>query len=186
MADNGIKNLAKVDVTKTIDISKVVVFSDLLVNCENVKFVAINTAPYNVFLTRTGNDVSIPGTEPYFQLNGISLIKQSTGKYNVDLSYGDAQELTIESKLIQNESQAQGIASLFEQIYHIKQNTFQIEIFGNPFIQIGDIVNVIYNYGKINVDDTNKTKKYLVIAINHNFDSGGLSTTLKVRALGRK
>ena len=174
-------------VSTTITPSKVVVFSDVIANCENVKFVAINTAPYNVYLTRTNlENIIISPQTSYFGLYGVSLIKQANAKYTVDLSYGDAQELTIESKLIQTEPQAQSIGSFLEQISHIKQRAYEIEIFGNPFIQIGDIVNVIYNYGKINVDDTTKTKKCLVIGINHSFDSGGLSTTLKVRLLERE
>jgi hypothetical protein len=164
-----------------------VAFSQLMVNSENVKFVAINISDHNVYLTRTGfeNIITTP-TDSYFGIDGMSLIKQANAKYTIELSYGDSQDLTIESKLIQSAGQAEGIASFIEQIYHIKQRAFEIEIFGNPFVQIGDIVNVIYNYGKINIDDTARLRKCLVIGINQHFEGGGLSTTLKVRLLERE
>jgi len=177
----------KLNATLQFNPQSVVVFSKILANCENVKFVAINTAPYNIYLTRSElpDNVWVGPQDSYFGLYGIPLVKQSNAKYTINIDYGDSQELTIESKLIQTEPQAQGIASFLEQIYHMKQRAYEIEIFGNPFIQIGDIVNVIYNYGKINIDDTNKARKCLVIGINHSFDSGGLSTIIKVRLLER-
>jgi hypothetical protein len=52
-----------------------------------------------------------------------------------------------------------------------------MEIFGNPVIEVGDIVTV--NYPK---NDLNGTQKFLVTNVNSNFD-GGLSTSITARSI---
>lgn len=45
------------------------------------------------------------------------------------------------------------------------------EVFGNPMIEIGDVVNVVYN---------NINAKYYVIGVSNSFDNG-LTTNLTLR-----
>ena len=54
--------------------------------------------------------------------------------------------------------------------------TISLNIFGNPLIQVGDIVTLSYNLnGMVN-------QRNIVTSVSHNFNSG-LSTTLTLKRL---
>lgn len=89
-----------------------------------------------------------------------------------------ADVLEISSDWIQSEPSANRILNkLYSQIEN-SSITYNLEVFGNPAIKIGDIVSLNYSLGNI----TSSTAKYYVIGVNHNYD-GGLETSINLRRI---
>jgi hypothetical protein len=165
---------------ETIDLNKNVVASKILGDCQKIKFILINNANnQTVYLTK-GPFTDIINDSSWFEILGSPIIKASDKKTEFDIPDGDSSDLSLDSKLIQSTSQALEIGQNISKNFFYKRVSYEIEIFGNPYVQVGDIVNFTYNYGKININTPNK--KYLVISVNHNFSSG-LTTTIKIRPL---
>ena len=83
----------------------------------------------------------------------------------------------IDSMWIQSKESAEKLTYLVSMGIDGFSSDINIEIFGNPLIQIGDIVNLSYPLaGVIN-------KKCLVHSVSHSFDNG-LITSLKLNAVG--
>jgi len=156
-----------------------VISSDIKETSQNVKFVLINNMNQTLYLTK-GPFTDIINESGWFEVTGSPITKTADQKYSVDIPTGDSTELTMDSKLIQDRYQATEIGQNIAKNYFYKKIAYDVTIFGNPFIQIGDVVSFIYNYGKININTPDK--RYLVVSVNHNF-SQGLSTTIKIRPL---
>lgn len=84
--------------------------------------------------------------------------------------------LDIESEWIQSESAAQAIADWIVEHWGKGCDEVELDVFGNPFIQIGDIVSV--NHPVANVFAA--THKYFVVEIKNQY-SNGLTTSVVLR-----
>jgi hypothetical protein len=164
---------------ETIDLSKDVLQSKVIGDCQNIKFILVNNSNQTIYLTKGPFD-SIVTESSWFEVLGSPIIKASDKKTEFDITDGDSSDLSLDSKLIQSTSQALEVGQSIAKNFFYKKVSYEIEIFGNPYVQIGDIVSFTYNYGKININTPDK--KYLVISVSHNFSSG-LTTTLRIRPL---
>jgi hypothetical protein len=164
---------------ETIDLSKDVLQSKVIGDCQNIKFILVNNSNQTIYLTKGPFD-SIVTESSWFEVLGSPIIKASDKKTEFEINDGDSSDLSLESKLIQSTSQALEVGQNIAKNFFYKKVSYEIEIFGNPYVQIGDIVSFTYNYGKININTPDK--KYLVISVSHNFSSG-LTTTLRIRPL---
>lgn len=84
--------------------------------------------------------------------------------------------LEIDSQWIQSEAAAKALGDWIVTQWAEPADQIEVESFGNPLLQIGDIVSV--NYPPRNM--TAATHKYFIIGINQNWDRG-LTTTLSLR-----
>lgn len=166
---------------ETVDLKSNIVQSSVKETSQKIKFILVNNSLNNqtIYLTR-GPFQSIVNDSGWFEVTGSPIVKISDQKFSLDIPDGDSSDLSVESKLIQEKSQATEIGQNIAKNFFYKKTTYEVQIFGNPYIQIGDVVNFIYNYGKININTP--TKRYLVISVNHEF-SNGISTTIKIRPL---
>lgn len=82
-------------------------------------------------------------------------------------------ESEIVSDWIQSKDHAEDIATWLEANWSYGNDTLELEVFGNPLIEVGDLVE-INDYGK-NIFATG-----WVVSVNNSFDEG-LETTLTVR-----
>lgn len=87
-------------------------------------------------------------------------------------------EIAIEfsSPWIQSEAAAKALGDWIVLNWGDQSDEVEVEVFGNPLIQIGDIVAI--NYSPRNM--TASTHKYFVISVDNGWDNG-LSTTLGLR-----
>jgi hypothetical protein len=77
----------------------------------------------------------------------------------------------LDSEWVQSKFAGEKMLKIVESALDGFATTVTLEIFGNPLIQIGDLVNLSYNLnGMVN-------QKHVVTAVSHSF-SNGLSTTL--------
>ncbi len=82
-------------------------------------------------------------------------------------------ESEISSPWIQSKQQAQDLADWINANFSYGNEKATIEVFGNPLIELGDVVNVLYPQKHINSD-------FFVIGVSNNF-ANGISTTLTLR-----
>lgn len=88
-------------------------------------------------------------------------------------------EITIDSDFIQDPEQADSIASLMSRSFSYQYKAINVKIFGNPLVQLGDIVKFNYYSGKV-LSGSNDW--YVVTSIKHSF-STGLETSLTIKPL---
>ena len=84
---------------------------------------------------------------------------------------------TFQSMWIQSESDAKALYRWIKNQWSKQQQSINMEIFGNPSIEVGDIITI--NYPK---NDLDGTKKFLVTNVNTSFDEG-VSTNITARSI---
>lgn len=84
--------------------------------------------------------------------------------------------IQLDSEWVQSKSAAQKILKLVEMGIDGFSTDISVEIFGNPLIQVGDIINLSYNLNGIN------QQRCVVRSVQHSF-SQGLSTSLGLNIL---
>lgn len=85
-------------------------------------------------------------------------------------------EVDIDSKWIQSRAEAERLGNWILKHWSGGNDEVQASIFGNPLLQLGDVVTL--NYPDKNI--FRETHRYFVVAINNSF-SNGLSTQLTLR-----
>ena len=83
----------------------------------------------------------------------------------------------VQSEFIQTEEAAQDLADWITHHWADGNDEVEAEIFGNPLIQLGDIVSI--NYPQKDFDPV--THRYFVVEIGRGFDSGYDTTKLTLR-----
>lgn len=84
--------------------------------------------------------------------------------------------LTFESRFIQTKNMAEDVAQWVVDMWGEEIDEISAEIFGNPFLQLGDLVSLNYPM----YDMSPSTHKYFVVALSNSF-SQGLDTRLTLR-----
>ena len=84
---------------------------------------------------------------------------------------------TFQSMWIQSEADAKALYGWIKNQWSKQQQSINMEIFGNPAIEVGDIITI--NYPK---NDLDGTKKFLVTNVNTSFDEG-VSTNITARSI---
>jgi hypothetical protein len=84
---------------------------------------------------------------------------------------------TFQSMWIQSEADAKSLFTWIKNQWSKQQQSINMDIFGNPAIEVGDIITV--NYPKNNLDGT---QKFLVTNVNTQFQEG-VSTSITARSI---
>jgi hypothetical protein len=79
------------------------------------------------------------------------------------------------SKWVQNEHEAEALADWLMEHWQRSDSKISADIFGNPLIELGDVVSV--KWKTIDAD-------YYVVGIVNSYD-GALATTLELRKVGQ-
>lgn len=142
------------------------------------------------YLANTSRTNSVVHGEDTLSYAGSSdSINQVLTVYGRSLIIADAQEVEVTNEAqvkargehlseltsdwIQNKEMAEDIANWMKENWSYGNESFNIEIFGNPLIEVGDIVHIEYPTRGISMDA-------FVNSVNTAFDSG-VSTTINVR-----
>ncbi len=148
---------------------------------QTARFAAMNLSNETVFLNAEGYGELLNGAD-----NGLLQIVANTiipgDQYELKkLVPGgrNSYEITIDTESVQSESQAEAVASMISRSFSYQYKSIDVKIFGNPLIQIGDIVKFNFYSGKV----TSGTNDYYIVTrVKHDFDQG-LSTTLTIKPL---
>lgn len=118
------------------------------------------------------------GDNKFFVLgNYVDVTSQHEYTETTNSEYTTLEPATFQSTWIQSEADAKSLFNWIKGQWSKQQQSINMEIFGNPAIEVGDIITV--NYPK---NDLDGTQKFLVTNVNSSFD-GGLSTNITARSI---
>jgi hypothetical protein len=118
------------------------------------------------------------GNEQQFFVLGNYVDNGSQHEYTETVDESSALEpATFQSMWIQSESDAKALYGWIKNQWSKQQQSINMEIFGNPSIEVGDIITI--NYPK---NDLDGTKKFLVTNVDTSFDEG-VSTSITARSI---
>lgn len=89
-----------------------------------------------------------------------------------------SETVQLDSNWIQSKESANKLVNMIARSIDIFSQDITVGIFGNPLIQVGDVVQLSYNLSGIS------DQKYLVHSVSHSFD-GGLNTTLVLNTVDK-
>lgn len=173
-------NQRAIETTRSVR-KNAVALSGVYGTTQTARFAAMNLSNETIFLNAEGFGDVLNGSE-----NGLLQIVANTvipgDQYELKkLVPGgrNSYEITIDTESVQSESQAEAVASMISRSFSYQYKSIDVKIFGNPLIQIGDIVKFNFYSGKVlsSSDDY-----YIVTRINHDFNQG-LSTTITIKPL---
>lgn len=130
-----------------------------------------NNSPHMVFLTKESDDIVRVTinlnlwTHEIVAPSAPEILETIIDQSNL------AEVIQLDSEWIQSKSAANKMLKIVEMGIDGFSTNLSLNIFGNPLIQIGDVIKLTYNLNGI-VD-----QKYVVTSVSHSF-SQGLSTTL--------
>lgn len=130
------------------------------------------------------------GKTKFFKVIGDSIVKSDSFEYiDPTLTAIDKEEqFAFDSNWIQKESEAKALSDWMKTQWSKQQDILEIEIFPNPLLQIGDIVEVSYPATNIySTEDTSipagySASKFVVLDINHDWVEGP-STKILCRSI---
>ena len=109
---------------------------------------------------------------------GVSVANAGENYYESDDKITDVKQVTsFESQWIQSREAAKSLADFLTKQWSKSSIDVDMEVFGNPILQVGDIVTI--NYPDRGFDGTGK---FVIRSISHNIDVG-ISTKLKLRSI---
>lgn len=148
---------------------------------QTARFAAMNLSNETVFLNAEGfGDLLNGADDGLLQIVANTVIPGDQYELKKLVPGGrNSYEITINTESVQSESQAEAIASMISRSFSYQYKSINVKIFGNPLIQIGDIVKFNFYSGKVT---SGANDYYIVTRVNHEF-SGGLSTTLTIKPL---
>jgi hypothetical protein len=136
------------------------------------KFLIINVSDQIIPFNSNENFSPLMVSGDILTQSGERFVKQDLPKNT------GSETLEIGSDWIQSESSAERILRrLYSQVDN-SAITYDLKIFGNPAIQIGDIVSLHYSQANI----TDSSAKYYIISIDQEYD-GGLETSVRLRKI---
>jgi|688.fasta_scaffold05335_14 hypothetical protein len=123
-------------------------------------------------------------TNSFFVL-GSTISK--TGEY--EESSTKLSEFTVEEPLvfasnwIQSKQEAASLETWIKTNWASKQMTVEMTVFGNPFLEVGDLIEINHSYQSLSAQSGNTNyRKFVVLGIDHNYESG-LETQIRCRTL---
>lgn len=146
---------------------------------QTARFAVMNMANESLYLTQDSIR-AISKTEFYVKAGALVLGDQYEIKRTVS-GGRNSFEITIDSEFIQSRSVAEAVASMASNSFNNNIKSINVQIFGNPLIQIGDVVKFNYFTGKI---ESGPRDFYIVSRVQHDFNLN-LSTTLTLKPLDK-
>lgn len=143
------------------------------------RFAVMNMANESLYLTQDKVD-RISKTE--FYVKARALVPGDQREIKKFISGGrNSFEIIIDSDFIQSKDSADAVASMISNSFNNNIKSINVQIFGNPLVQVGDIVKFNYFTGKI---ESTANDFYIVSRVQHDFNST-LSTTLTLKPLDK-
>ena len=95
-----------------------------------------------------------------------------------DNDYKSDEPIVFQSMWLQNENDVEALAYWIKDVVVNRGRTIVAEVFGNPLLSVGDVVNVKYTYQGLD-----GTEKFIITGVYHSYREG-LSTEISCRSLG--
>lgn len=145
------------------------------------RFAVINLTNETVFLSDGESSIIDRSNSGLFYINSnaieagdpVELIR-STGIKNA------SNELSIESTWVQDPDTAASVVNIITDSLNIHYIRVIVQVFGNPLIQIGDIIQIKSLVYKLDIANSDY---FIVSRVNHTFSSTGMTTQLELRPI---
>jgi hypothetical protein len=140
------------------------------------KIAVANNSPHMVFLRKESDEINQftinfnLWTHEVVAPSDPEIIEKVVDQSNM------SEVLQLDSEWIQSKEAAYKMLKIVEMGLDGFSKTVTLNIFGNPLIQVGDIVGQTYSLNGIS------SQRYMVQSVSHSFDSG-LSTSIKMNRL---
>lgn len=130
------------------------------------------------------------GETKFFKVIGDSIVKSDSFEYlDPSLTAIDKEEqFAFDSNWIQKESEAKALSDWMKTQWSKQQDIVDIEVFPNPLLQIGDIIEISYPKANLyssedsSIPSGSSAAKYVLLDITHGW-SDGPSTRLLCRSI---
>ena len=152
----------------------------------------------NKFASIIGSKISNFGGEAFVLNNSSTTIPLSDGENTAFYIYGNDISLSgqleyatdkdddieapepviFETSWLQNLEDVKKLAEWIKTKTINKGKVLDLEVFGNPFLSVGDVVTIKYTY-----NGYAGTEKFILTNVKHLFNDGGMTTTIKCRSL---
>lgn len=144
------------------------------------RFAVLNLANETVFIGSDSTNTLVGADQGILQVVGKTIIPGDQYEVKKSIPGGkNSYEITLDTELIQSPDQANAIASMISRSFSYQYKSIEVKIFGNPLVQLGDIIKFNYYSGKVTSDSD---EFYIITKINHSFKNG-LETTLTIKPL---
>lgn len=146
------------------------------------KILASNLTPFGAevyVLNNSGTFIPLSDSKMNsFFINGKTISKSGVLEYSTDLDnkYPSEEPIIFQSQWLQNEKDVKSLAEWIKTKWADKQLLIKLEVFGNPFISVGDIISISYGYHNLS------SVKFIVTNVSQSY-SEGLSTSISCRNL---
>lgn len=119
------------------------------------------------------------GANAAFYVFGNDLGQSGTLEYVIDdtSEYNYKEPITFDSIWLQNEDDVKKLATWIKNKVVNKGKLLELSIFGNPLLNVGDIISVKHTYQGLN-----GTEKFIITNISHSYNQG-LETSIVCRTL---
>lgn len=151
-------------------------YSTVLNTGFRAKFAIANNSSHMVFLKKDptellqGTSVLNLWTQEIIAPSDPEILEKIIDPANI------SEVVQLDSNWIQSKESANKLITTIARGIDIFSQDVSVDIFGNPLIQVGDVVQLSYNLSGLN------QQKYMVHSVSHSFDSG-LSTKLVLNVI---
>lgn len=131
-------------------------------------------------LNNSGFSVALSDdTAATFMVYGYSISKSGELQYdNFDKNlYASEEPVIFNTRWLQNESDVKRLADWLKTQWAKKQSLIELNVFGHPLLQVGDVITIDYPYYNLTT-----SQKFLVLSVNNNYN-GGLDTNITCRTI---
>ena len=140
----------------------------------HARFAVINSYDRPIFLNSETNSTSVGGQTTF--ISAVTLEPKDIKYIKSSDIYGSDSEVKMESEWIQSRSAAVDIHRDIKSMIKSKSSLFSAKIFGNPLLQIGDIISFTYDQKKVSIP------KCVVTGISLGYNNG-IETEIKFRRI---
>lgn len=147
---------------------------------QNARFAAMNLSNETIYLNASGVGGLSGADEGLLQIVANTVTSGDEYELKKLVPGGrNSYEISIDTQVIQSEAQAEAVASMISRSFSYQYKSINVKIFGNPLIQLGDVVKFNFYSGKV---ISSQNDYYIVTRVSHNFDTG-LSTEITIKPL---
>jgi len=145
----------------------------------------VNKSNQLVFIASADNKIE-EGSVPNIQLNGAVFVPGEQATLEKVINAANVNNsITLTTDWIQSEENARQLIDRASRLANTFNVQIDLDIFGNPLIQVGDICQFVYTLKGIGYDPENQgviPKYYLVKSVKQDF-TGGLKTSISMRPM---
>ena len=152
-------------------------YSDIASTGFRAKFAIANSSNYAVFTKTSPGDTQLADNALLISSRGVVLLSPQMTLERVINPQLINEVIELQSDWVQSKESAESILKILAYSSDSFSKDISIEIFGNPLIQVGDVINLTYNIKNIS------NLLFFVTAVDQNWSNNGLATTLTLNQI---